>query len=337
MRYILLPAFLLFALSIAFLPKLMHSVVAPKPSPEWELVSETEVPREGAATLVVGEYIYFFTGFVDKHFNVSQRVDRFHPKTRSWKRMKDMPVPVTHVGVARVGNRVWFNGGLADDFPGKPTELVQIYNLDSDSWELGPPLPEPATSAGLAYAGGLLHSFGGVTADNQTNTDAHYVINPHDKNAKWRKLSVPVPNPRTHFSTIVVDDQIYMIGGEYGHRIVSEDVRLMHRFNQDTRQWTRLADMPAVHSHHDNSTFAYDGKIYALGGRSYRELAIDTVAVYDIEADRWTHGTPLPKPLIVSSAKKVGDVVIAGFGGVNSYKYPYNGVWSLPFAALEAK
>ncbi len=325
---------LLFLVFISTLPLWLHPLISAKPPASWQKIGTSTLPREGVTTIAIGDSLYFFGGYINQQFDVTPRAERYDIATKSWHKLADMPFAVTHLGVAKLGDDLWLNGGLEGTFPGIPLNTIQIYHIKEDRWSLGPALPQPAISAGLAYVNGMLHSFGGTQADNQTNSTAHYILDPKAKNPSWQKLNTEVPQPRTHSSTVVLDDQIYLIGGEFGHRIASEDTSMLHRFDPKTQHWQRLADLPMDASHHDNSAFAYQNKIYVLGGKSYRQLAIDNIISYDPATNQWEQKITLPARLIAASARPVGDRLIAAFGGKESYKHLYDGIWQLPIATL---
>jgi N-acetylneuraminic acid mutarotase len=58
-------------------------------------------------------------------------------------------------------------------------------------------------------------------------------------------------------------------------------------------QWGRRADLPE-----QNSEFAvaeWAGRIYVLGGYPTGRVSVKTVQIYDVKADRWEIGPPLPE------------------------------------------
>jgi N-acetylneuraminic acid mutarotase len=58
--------------------------------------------------------------------------------------------------------------------------------------------------------------------------------------------------------------------------------------------WGKRAEMLEPNS--EFATAALDGKIYVLGGYPKGRVTRKTVQIYDIKADRWTLGPPLPQP-----------------------------------------
>lgn len=58
--------------------------------------------------------------------------------------------------------------------------------------------------------------------------------------------------------------------------------------------WGKKAEMLEPNS--EFATAELDGKIYVLGGYPKGRVTVKTVQIYDIKADRWTLGPPLPEP-----------------------------------------
>ena len=56
-----------------------------------------------------------------------------------WALRSPMPVPLSEVGTAAVGEGIYVVGGLT--ITGAPSTTLQIYDPFLDSWTLGPPLP----------------------------------------------------------------------------------------------------------------------------------------------------------------------------------------------------
>ncbi len=98
----------------------------------WERLADGATPRAEAPSVVHDGKLLVFSGFVDAALNVTKRVDAYDPITNQWTQRSDMPSPVTHSGVARDGNNVWFIGGFTGQSPGAATNQVWIYNASTN-------------------------------------------------------------------------------------------------------------------------------------------------------------------------------------------------------------
>ena len=59
---------------------------------------------------------------------------------------------------------------------------------------------------------------------------------------------------------------------------------------------------------------AYDGEIYVFGGVDNRRTILNTLEIYNPDADSWRSGPPMPRPLYYHAAAVVGDRIFI-FGG----------------------
>lgn len=103
--------------------------------------------------------------------------------------------------------------------------------------------------------------------------------------------------PRAAFCASVVNDILYVIGGDSGQAISNQ----VEAYDASTGTWTNLTPMPTVRVVF--SCGVVDGKIYAIGGQEglgAPDLA--TVEVYDPVADSWTTAAPMPTARRVLSA-----------------------------------
>ena len=116
-----------------------------------------------------------------------------------------------------------------------------------------------------------------------------------------------MPSPRNHFATVELGGKIYAIGGQFGHDNCAGpngvDTNLVHVFNPQNNQWSRLANMPSVQSHTEPSTFAHNGQIYVVGG----ERGGNMILRYSPGANRWDTIGELPQRLLAPVARIFGD------------------------------
>jgi N-acetylneuraminic acid mutarotase len=142
------------------------------PALEWKKAAPSPFARVESPAAVVDGRLYLFGGFTED-LGASIQVDVYDPAKDSWKRMKDMPVGLTHLNPAIDGKTIWFAGGFKGKHPGPVTDEVWKYDTATDAWTAGPPLLEPRAGGGVAVLGRKLHYFGGYKADRDTNAGDH--------------------------------------------------------------------------------------------------------------------------------------------------------------------
>ena len=141
---------------------------------------------------------------------------------------------------------------------------------------------------------------------------------------KWAKKA-EMPTPRAYFSTTVVNNLIYAIGGWSGIgpaptccNIPLESLSTVEAYDPATNTWIKKADIPTKRLWH--STSVVDGKIYAFGGQSLVERrgkqiakTVTAIEVYDPAADAWEKVGDAPLGRIrMSSAALNGKIYVIG-------------------------
>jgi len=96
----------------------------------------------------------------------------------------------------------------------------------------------------------------------------------------------PMPAARTRMGTCVVNEKIYVIGGDRGPG--GATVGVVEVYDPVTDMWTTKTSMPTGRK--GLSVEAVNNKIYAIGGNQKR----GEVEEYDPAADTWIEKTPMP-------------------------------------------
>jgi N-acetylneuraminic acid mutarotase len=287
-----------------------------------------EVPRFEVASATVEGKLYVFGGFGPRA-QATIRCDVFDPTTNSWKRLADMPRPLTHVNAVVDGRAIWIAGGFDGNSPGPAVADLWKYDVDSNAFKPGPPLPEPRGGGGLARVGRTLHYFGGLKADRDTDAADHWTLN-LDGAGAW-KTAAPMPEPRNQFGVAVLAGKIYAIGGQFHHdRNLgrdAEDQPLVHVYDPATDAWAAGSPLPKPLSHIEPSTFVADGLIITVGGRSLRGQASDVYG-FDPARAKWQTLPPLAKGVYGPAAALVGDRIVVA-GGASGGSIPQAEAWTI--------
>jgi len=265
---------------------------------------------------VVNNRLFIFGGWATRDFQPTRAVQVYDPAANSWSTRRDMPAPETHAAVATdpATGLVYFAGGNRGRIPEIVTNELWRYNTVTDAWTRLPNMPQITGGATARVIAGRLHVIGGFGADNKTTRSTHYVLNVANPSAGWSTLA-SMPVARDHHSSVTVNGQLYVIGGELQHRIGFQHQKLLHRYNALTNTWTQLADMPTGKSHAEDSTFVLNGKIIYAGGQTTPQLSSATVAQYDPATNRWSTVASLPAPRQGAIVTLVGDYLVLTTGG----------------------
>lgn len=141
---------------------------------------------------------------------------------------------------------------------------------------------------------------------------------------KWEVIS-KLPTHREDFSTAVVGDKIYLIGGTlFENRQGPFGLSTVEVYDPKTNTWRRVKDMPT--SRAVPATAVIDNKIYVIGGYSgidRRIVNIKTsvaVEVYNPRTDTWERKTDMRLPRY-----QFGIGVVAGkIYAIGGYVLPQN-------------
>ncbi len=286
----------------------------------WKTQSSMTIGRVEATTIDYRDNIYVFNGF-KPGIKIANSVEKYNVATKQWSNIGSTTTmndsAVTHNGVVRVGAEVWILGGRVGNHPGRVTDKVWIYNLENGKWRKGPALPVPSAAGGAALVNNKVHWLGGLDQNASCDVANHFVYDLNKPNAGWKNITATaaVPDPRNHFSTAVVNNIIYIIGGQYGHDNCpgkrTNDTASVHAFNTATTKWSKKADMPSKNSHSEPGTFVYKNNIYTTGG----EHAGDKVFKYNPTTNKWSIFKTLPESLVAPIARIIdGHLIVAGGG-----------------------
>ncbi|NJB85024.1 N-acetylneuraminic acid mutarotase [Lewinella marina] len=283
--------------------------------PSWTTIGHANYPRaEGQMVSHQGKF-YLFNGFTTDVAYLNEN-ERYDPVTNTWTKLASIPLNpdgsyqgTTHVGIAVVDDDIWLLGGRSGNYGYEVSEKIWIYNVTRNDWRLGPELPVKRGGGGLARLGRTLHYVGGFDYRSACDVDDHWVYDLDNPAAGWQDFSKtsPMPLARNHFGTATLGGKLYAVAGQHDHEacLRGKNLTYVHRYDPYTDSWERLADLPFVNSHTEPSTFAYNGKIYVLGGQGQESRK---VCEYDPETNTWKILTDMELPLrLIAPGARVHD------------------------------
>lgn len=298
----------------------------------WTTVAQTLDDRTEAIRVQREGSLWLFNGF-DDDIDIRPSIERYSLADNNWTAISstlnspDGGAALTHAGSVMVDDELWLIGGRLGNHPGPVVDRVMIYNFRTDLWREGPRLPEPFAAGGAAFVGGRVHVFGGIDAQASCDVDHHWSLDPDNTSDGWQNhgTSSPMPLARNHFSTVVLDDMIYAVGGQHSHdpcasRPGRTQTSYLHVYDPAKESWTRLADLPTPQSHAEPSTFVHDGRIWMVGGA----VAGDRVVIYDPATDKWEERADLalPQRLLAPSAAIADGRLFVVSGGAPDVNNP---------------
>jgi len=188
---------------------------------------ETKTPMLAESTQlqanVVDDKIYLIGGYPNGTVN-----EVYDPTTDSWAIKAPIPTAVADYASAVIDGKIYIISGdvisaYPNDGPENITNLTQIYNPLTNSWNLGAPIPMGVWNAAAGATSGAeapkaIYVMGGCNAtyplDAQVTNQVYF-----PENNSWG-MAASMPLDRAWLSVAVMNDTLYAIGG--GHNLFTE-------------------------------------------------------------------------------------------------------------------
>ena len=213
----------------------------------------------------------------------------------------ELPQGVTSLGATIVENWLYTYGGhfgRAHHYSKtSQSSTLRRLNLDNpQSWEVVAQGPRLQGLAMVSYQG-RLYRIGGFTAHN-SEAEEHDLRSVADVASfdpgtkKWSALP-PLPEPRSSHDAVVVNDQLYVVGGW----ALGSEKSQWHQtaFQMDLShakpRWIALPQPPF--QRRALSVGHFQGKLYVVGGMQKQGGPTTEVAVFDPATKTWSTGAPL--------------------------------------------
>jgi N-acetylneuraminic acid mutarotase len=238
------------------------------------------MPRSAHAVVSSDSAIYALAG-TDDHGKPVLEVEVFDGK--EWTTETMLPGPGLNAPTASiVDQRLYVVGGFTA-VSNKPTDEVQVYDLETQKWSMASPLPNPRGGHVAVVINNRIHVFGG---GNSVSTIAdHSEYDPSTN--KWRELA-PLPRAEGSPAAAVLAGKIYVIGGRSGN----SDFGDVYIYDPVTDSWSTG---PSIEPRGTAGAVAYCGGIYLFGGESQAERKnLDSVLRLDLERNIWESVSPMP-------------------------------------------
>lgn len=208
----------------------------------------------------------------------------------AWGERAPMLLPRSEASVAELNGKIYFIGG----YPGAriTSDSVQVYDPQTDSWELGPPLPLPLHHTMASVANGRLYVIGGE-AGNPTAGESVFQTGVYmlEEGADAWQTKAPMPTARSGGGSAVIDGKIYVAGGRPPR---GSDLAV---YDPASDAWTVLPEIPTQRNH--LGVAAIDGLLYVAGGRfggGVGSEMTDIMEIFDPATSTWRGGAPLLAP-----------------------------------------
>jgi N-acetylneuraminic acid mutarotase len=247
---------------------------------EWADAPAMPTPRSAHAMVNSDSTIYVLAGTDDQGRPVLD-VDAFDGS--QWNVETTLPGQGLNAPTASIIDTKLFVMGGFTAVTNKPTDEVQVYDLQSHQWSMASPLPSPRGGHAAVILDGKVHLLGG---GNSVSTIAdHSQYDPATDT--WAELA-PLPRAEGSPAAVTVDGRIYVIGGRSGN----SDFGDVYIYDPETDAWSMA---PSIEPRGTASAVVYWGGIYLVGGESQAEHKnLESVLRFDLERNVWETVSPMP-------------------------------------------
>lgn len=273
------------------------------------------------------------------------RLDIFDIQSGKWFEGARMSIPRHGFELVAHNGFIYAFGGFtysdSHDPKWRSIDIVERYDIVKDRWEILPArLPRPRSSNVAAQVGGKVYLIGGWDSTPQTAGDKdghfHREIDVFDlATESFIPKTLNLPNPlRRAFTSVVYQDEIYLVGGISEGSSHFDWVSNVSVFSPKSEKWRELPRLPFA-------TFApgagvHKGQIMFFGGMNQKSAYVNTIYSLDLQNPKsWVNsGRYLNEnkgfPIVV-------DLPEGGLGvlGGHTYVFEHDKVIDTPVATFE--
>jgi len=300
----------------------------PAGSCTWSIVANYPLVIESPSVCSDGTFGYAAGGLDPSTFAPTDEFNRYDPLLDTWTPLANLPTAVADARsvYAAITNSIYVFGGITDFFNGTVTDLVQIYDVATDTWSTGTPMPAERFFPGTVYydPNGKIYVAGGIDGTFfETNTTWEY-----DPVADtWNTSRAPIPVAMGGSAVSLVGQNMYLQGsfGDFG------GTNLNYRYDIVADSWTQMADVPvgvyeAAGAAIGTNTYVVGGGNPAVGLKAASQDRVSAMVrapadpfkstfTYDTTTDTWSRLANTNVRHSFTGGTAIGDLLIVVGGG----------------------
>ncbi|MCF8242597.1 MAG: T9SS type A sorting domain-containing protein, partial [Melioribacteraceae bacterium] len=162
--------------------------------------------------------------------------------------------------------------------------FIEYYDEDYGYWRLTDKQILARAYCNAEYWSGNIYIVNGLPGGSAPLGDLEI----YDIETNSLTSGTPIPTPRGHAGSAMVNGKLYIVGGIGSDNIYTSKLEI---YDTQTDSWSNGADLPAAIQ---TEMAAYNNKLYVLGG--YDGSVHDEVYEYNIDSDSWTQIGTMPYP-----------------------------------------
>jgi hypothetical protein len=268
----------------------------------WSTGAPMPVATTDLAVVLLGDAIYAVGGANGEFTGQVTTLQRYDPVTDTWALKAPMSIGRAQLAAAAIDGKLYVFGGyrilptvVPGWYNGELPTTVEEYDPVSDTWRQRAPLPEGRVNHGAVAANnGKIYVIGGSKIQL---ADADTAMLEYSPNTDSWATKHPLPDKRKWFSSVVVGDTIYVLGGRDVHE-TPQNTTFAYSVTSDS--WMTRSPMSfaisatAAAAGSDNRIFIVGGtglNFLPGGGYTYYDKGLQ---IYNPATDLWLPDTVPP-------------------------------------------
>lgn len=237
--------------------------------------------------------IYIVGAFTGKFPNEVPVENIYIYKTKENRWIKGDAIPEDRrrggAGSVLFNNKIYLAGGLQDGHNGNHVLWFDEYDPETGNWQKLPDLPRFRDHFQAVVANNKVYLMGGRRTSRSIGQVFSLLIPEIDvydlASKEWTTLpdSLNLPTPRAGTSSIAINNQLFILGGESGEKKVAHaEVEVLDLNNMTWKRYPNLKQ-----GRHGTQPILYQGKIYLASGSGNRGGApeLTTLEYYQLPKD----------------------------------------------------
>lgn len=247
----------------------------------WTPKAAIPTPRGSAASAILGKEIYVVGGRDEK--GILSTVEKYATTEDKWQRCSPMPTARWSLMLCASGGKLYAFGGITGTGNNRQAiDAIEIYDPNTDSWQLVGKMPQARQSATVAVVNDMIYIISGKVWTWAENNRISPITNRVDcfdpKTKKWSQVK-DIPTGRAGAKAIVANGLVFVVGG------VTKDDNLPTQidiFDPVSNEWTTGPQLSQGRSGH--TCALVDNEIVVFGGTTIARQArisgaIETVSI----------------------------------------------------------
>merc|ERR1719499_2964533 len=280
---------------------------------DYSEIEPTLIPMNKETIVIVGGDVEY-----EENLDVTEY---YIDKDKAWVHDADFDISSERT---RMGATVWRGNMIiigGSERGNGHTNIVQQYDMKAKEWKKISQTKFVRHSHKAGVCDGQLFVLGGYGTRGTANKryrflDVLEIYDNTDKN--WVVHPLRMQFPRKDFGMAVIDDEIFVAGGESNSRIIAD----CEVFSLGASKWLKIASMNT--KRRQCGSCEYGGRFWVVGGfqgGSKKKSILSSAEMYDPHEDVWIEMPPLTEPRYGCALQKMNDKLLC-LGGYDTRHDP---------------